>query len=76
MFNNITIELSGGRMLHPGDRIRIHRFDTETWIVYYGWYAWGGNREVCGWYLVNQKHPDKIKPLQKTDLDDLYFVES
>lgn len=43
------------------------------WIVQYGWYQWGGNRPVCGWSLKN-KATDEIKPLQQTDLIDVYFV--
>ena len=62
--------------LTPGCRVKLGRFATEIWIVAYGWYAWGGNREVCGWYLVNKFFPKDIKPLQKTDLDDIYLVEN
>lgn len=76
MSNDITIAVPGGRLLRPGDRIRLHRFDTDMWVVYYGWYAWGGNREVCGWYLQRLGPDHIIKPLQKTDLDDLYFIET
>lgn len=41
----------------------------------YGWYTWGGNRPVCGWYLTNIESSD-IKPLQLTDLDDIYVIEN
>jgi len=59
--------------IYPGSRIRIHRFDNEIWLVSVGWYAWGGNREVCGWYLTSES-TGKIKPLQRPDLEDAYAV--
>lgn len=59
--------------LHEGDVIRLGRFSMCEWIVQYGWYQWGGNRPVCGWSLKN-KATDEIKPLQQTDLIDVYFV--
>lgn len=60
--------------LSPGDSIRIGRFSNVVWTVAYGWYGWGGNRPVCGWYLVNQL-TQEIKPLQYTDLEDTYLIE-
>ena len=27
-------------VLEEGDTVRLGRFETETWIVYYGWNAW------------------------------------
>lgn len=30
---------------------------------------------VCGWYLTNLESSD-IKPLQLTDLDDIYLIEN
>ena len=62
--------------LTPGSRVKLGRFDVQTWLVSYGWYSWGGNREVCGWYLTDIKNPFDLKPLQKTDLDDIYLVEN
>lgn len=56
--------------------VKLHRFDTEQWIIKYGWYAWGGNRPVCGWYLVNTSDSSIIKPLQKTDIDDIYLIKT
>lgn len=61
--------------LHQGDHIRLGRFNHDVWLVSYGWYAWGGNRPVCGWYLINIESSD-IKPLQLTDLDDIYVIEN
>ena len=57
------------------DTVRLGRFDLSTWTVKYGWYVWGGNRPVCGWYLVNTL-TQEIKPLQYTDLEDIYIIES
>lgn len=61
--------------LHPGDFLRLHRFDTVTWILNYGWYSFGGNRPVCGWYLQAEESPITIKPLQYPDLSDIYIIE-
>ena len=60
--------------IRPGSKIRLHRFSTECWIVNHGWFEFDGNRPVCGWYLVNAEK-GIIKPLLKTDLDDIYLVE-
>lgn len=62
--------------LTPGCRVKLGRFDVITWILSYGWYTWGGNREVCGWYLTNIDNVMDLKPLQKTDLDDIYLIET
>ena len=61
--------------IHPGDIIQIGRFQRTKWIVGYGWYSWGGNRPVCGWYLTLKSNPKTIKPLQLPDLDDIYMIE-
>ena len=61
--------------LYPGTRVRLSRFDSVVWVVSFGWYTWGGNRPVCGWYLTQFEEPDIVKPLQLPDLDDIYFVE-
>jgi hypothetical protein len=58
----------------PGSVIKIGRFNRESWVVGYGWYSWGGNRPVCGWYLTNELSKE-IKPLYYTDLEDTYMVE-
>ena len=62
-------------VLTEGDTVRLGRFDTGTWLVHYGWYAWGGNRPVCGWFLSNTL-TQGVKPLQYTDLEDIYIIES
>ena len=61
--------------LTVNDTVKLGRFDSTSWIVNYGWYAWGGNRPVCGWYLTNTISKE-IKPLQYPDLEDIYIIES
>ena len=61
--------------LTVNDTVKLGRFDSTSWVVNYGWYAWGGNRPVCGWYLTNTISRE-IKPLQYTDLEDIYIIES
>lgn len=61
--------------LTPGCRVKLGRFEIDRWIVNHGWYSWGGNRPVCGWYLISDEDPNIVKPLQLTDLDDIYIVE-
>lgn len=60
--------------IHPGDKIKLGRFESTIWIVGYGWFNFDCNRDLCGWYLTDM---DKgvIKPLFKTDLDDCYYVQ-
>ena len=76
MYEPISLEIpdSDGQ-LQVGYRVRLGRFEETTWEVSYGWYSWGGNRPVCGWYLVDLDDPSKLKPLQLTDLNDLILVE-
>lgn len=74
--DNITLKLPDYDLeLKPGDEIRIGRFDHHTWVVKYGWYSWSENRPVCGWYVVDMVS-QTLKPLQYTDLEDIYVVES
>lgn len=61
--------------IRPGCRIRLGRFSTTTWMVAHDWYSWGGNRPVFGYFLVNTEDSTQIKPLQLTDLQDIYLVE-
>lgn len=61
--------------LKQGNKVKLHRFETDIWEVCYGWYSWGGNRPVIGWYLKDVKNFKNIKPLQLTDLYDIYLVE-
>jgi hypothetical protein len=60
--------------IFQGDIVRLGRFDTKEWTVKFGWYSFGGNRPVCGWFLSNEED-GQIKPLQKPDLDDIYVIE-
>ena len=62
--------------LMPGFSVKLGRFSTERWKVNYGWYTWGGNRPVCGWYLTSLDENQTVKPLQLTDLDDIYIIEN
>lgn len=66
----------GSFVLRPTNQVRLSRFDSKVWVVEYGWYSWGNNRPVCGWYLRDKSDPKLIKPLQLSDLDDIYFVQS
>lgn len=61
--------------LHPGNKIKLGRFKSDIWEVRYGWYSWGGNRPVCGWYLLQSDDPSEVKPLQLTDLDDIIILQ-
>lgn len=61
--------------IRPGCRIRLGRFSRTTWVVAHDWYSWGGNRAVCGWFLINAEDSSQLKPLQLTDLQDVYLVE-
>lgn len=72
----LTLEIPEFKItLRPGCKVKLGRFESAVWVVAYGWYAWGGNRPVCGWYLINIENPEDVKPLQKPDLDDIYLVE-
>lgn len=61
--------------LSRGCKVKLGRFQSETWEVNHGWYSTYGNRPVCGWYLQNTSSAE-VKPLQLTDLDDIYLVEN
>lgn len=62
------------QVLRPGYRIKLGRFENSVWLVGFGWYSNCGNRPCCGWYLTSEY--DKItKPLQLSDLDDVYLVD-
>ncbi len=60
-------------IIKPGNIVRLGRFSDQDWTVCYGWYEFGGNRPVCGWYLVKDGGLTK-KPLQLPDLDDIYLI--
>lgn len=61
--------------LRPGNIVRLGRFDSKDWEVHFGWYSFGGNRPVCGWYLTSDNGLT-VKPLQLPDLDDIYVIQT
>lgn len=61
--------------IYPGDTIKLNRFDDEEWIVGCGWYSCNGNRPTNGWYLASKALAGKIKPLNQSDLNDIYLIE-
>lgn len=87
MDDNMCLSIPNSEIyLKPGYKIRLGRFESDIWIVSYGWYTWGGNRPVCGWYLIRSEISSHnefsaeqspcIKPLQLTDLYDIYVIEN
>ena len=60
-------------IIKPGDIVRLGRFSDKDWTVCFGWYSFGGNRPVCGWYLTSDGGL-VTKPLQLPDLDDIYLI--
>lgn len=74
MATQMTLEVpNANTTISPGYKIQIGRFDAEVWIVRFGWYSFGGNRSVCGWYLESESS-NAIKPIFKIDLDDIYII--
>lgn len=74
MATQMTLEVpNANTTISPGYKIQIGRFDAQVWIVRFGWYSFGGNRSVCGWYLESESSDD-IKPIFKIDLDDIYII--
>lgn len=61
--------------LYPDDVVRLNRFDEEEWTVGFGWYSCNGNRPTNGWYLVSKELAGKIKPLNQSDLNDIYLIK-
>lgn len=61
-----------GITLYPGTKVRLGRFNTTQWTVGYGWFSCSGNRETIGWYFTSDE--GVVKPIQKTDLYDIYVV--
>ena len=62
--------------VRPGDVVKLGRFDTVEWEVNHGWFSFGGNRAWCGWYLKSVVDGEYVeKPVQLTDLDDVYVVK-
>lgn len=73
--DNLCLEIPGRKTyIYPGCTVKLHRFESETWIVCFGWFSFGGNRPMCGWYL-SKDCGATVKPLQLPDLDDIYLVE-
>ena len=71
---NLFLNLPNSKdIIKPGDIVRLGRFEDQDWTVCYGWYEFGGNRPVCGGYLINDGGLTK-KPLQLPDLDDIYLI--
>lgn len=60
--------------LYTGDIVRLGRFNTQEWEVKFGWYSFGGNRPVCGWFLESDGGRS-VKPIQLPDLDDIYVIK-
>lgn len=60
--------------LHPGNKVKLSRFDNAQWIVQFGWFSYSGNRPFCGWFLVAEDG-SVTKPLQLPDLSDIYLIE-
>lgn len=60
-------------VIRPGDTVKLGRFNSDSWLVCFGWYEFGGNRPVCGWYLTKDGN-SVTKPLQLPDLDDIYLI--
>ena len=74
MPTQMTLEVPNAQTtISPGYKIQIGRFNAQVWIVRFGWYNFGGNRSVCGWYLESESGND-IKPILKIDLDDIYII--
>lgn len=75
MCNCLTIQVPNTDIvLHPGDNVMLGRFDTKIWMLNHGWYSWGGNRPMCGWYLIDTQDSTNIKPLLEPDLLDIHSV--
>jgi hypothetical protein len=73
----MMIEIPGTEaQIRPGCTVKIGRFSEDNWNVYYGWYSWGGNREVLGWYLLKESDANILKPLQRPDLIDIYLIKN
>lgn len=61
--------------IYPGNVVVLGRFSSIKWKVGFGWFSYEGNRKICGWYLTQLEDPNKIKPIQETDLYDIYTLE-
>ena len=70
--NSCLLIPGSNHTLQPGYKVKLGRFDSMVWVVGVGWYSWGGNRHVYGWYLTDTA--GVVKPLQLTDLTDIYVI--
>lgn len=61
--------------IYPGDTVKLSRFDDEAWTVGCGWYSCNGNKPTNGWYLTSKELAGKIKPLNQSDLYDIYLID-
>lgn len=61
--------------IKPGNVVVLGRFSTIKWKVGFGWFSYEGNRKICGWYLKQLNNPHNVKPIQETDLHDIYVLE-
>lgn len=75
MSNQFKLDIGCGRYIYPGMTIRIGRFSEIFWIVNFGWFTFAGNRPICGWFLVNKNDSTDVRPIQLTDLNDIYLIE-
>ena len=66
----------GKTCLYPGNIVVLNRFETQRWVVCYGWFAFGGNRKICGWYLHKEHNRCEIKPIEEIDLYDIYIIQA
>lgn len=74
---SIYLEIPGtSTKIYPGYKIKLNRFDSDLWTVHYGWFDFSGNRPMLGWYLTNDSDSNSVKPVQKTDLYDIYLVDT
>ena len=72
---DICVEIPGTcQYIRPGDIVKLGRFETTTWQVGFGWFSFDENRPFYGMYLTNIQS-GQVKPLLKTDLDDIYMIE-
>lgn len=70
------LKLPGKKLyIYPNNVVILQRFSTVRWRVHFGWFSYEGNRKICGWYLQRIDHPHDIKPIQESDLSDIYVVE-
>lgn len=73
--NSVSLNIPGtNQFISPGCRVRLGRFEMDEWEVKFGWYSFDNNRMIYGVYLV-ELGSMRVKPLLKTDLDDIYMVD-